>query len=71
MPIIVKAKKDESAEGVIRRFKKKVVNEDVVNEVRKREFHVTGAAKRKERNNEVRRKKFVERRQREALKRTK
>lgn len=66
MPIIVKAKKDESADGVIRRFKKKVVTEDVVNEVRRREFHMTGAAKRKERNNEIRRKKFVERKQREA-----
>jgi ribosomal protein S21 len=66
MPIIVKAKKDEPADGVIRRFKKKVMTEDVVNEVRKREFHVTGAAKRKERNNEVRRKQFVERKQREA-----
>ena len=66
MPIIVKAKKDESADGVIRRFKKKVLTEDVVNEVRKREFHVTGAMKRKERNNEIKRRKFVERKQREA-----
>ena len=66
MPIIVKAKKDESSDMVIRRFKKKVMTEDVVNEVRKREFHVTGALKRKERNNEIKRRKFVERKQREA-----
>ncbi len=51
MPIIVKAKKDETADGVIRRFKKKVMTEDVVEEVRKREFHRTGALKRKEKNN--------------------
>jgi len=69
MPIIVKAKKDENSDSVIRRFKKKVMTEDVVNEVRKREFHKTDALKRKERNAEVRRKQFVERKQREAAKR--
>ena len=68
MPIIVKAKKDENADSVIRRFKKKVMTEDVVNEVRKREFHKTDALKRKERNAEFKRKQFVERKQREAAK---
>jgi ribosomal protein S21 len=64
MPIIVKAKKDESADGVIRRFKKKVMNEDVIEEVRKREFHKSPSVLRKERNNEIKRKKYTDRMQR-------
>lgn len=64
MPIIVKAKKDESPDGVIRRFKKKVLTEDVINESRKREFHKSPSVLRKERNNEIRRKKYVDRMQR-------
>lgn len=66
MPIIVKAKKDESADGVIRRFKKKVLNENIIEEVREREFHKSPQVKRKERNNEIRRKKYVDRMQRAA-----
>lgn len=64
MPIIVKAKKDESPDGVIRRFKKKVLNENVIEEVRNREFHKSPSVLRKERNNEIRRKKYVDRMQR-------
>ncbi len=63
MPIVVKAKKDDSTDAVIRRFKKKVLAEDVLGEVRKREFHVTAAMKRKEKNNEIKRKKYIERMQ--------
>ncbi len=64
MPIIVKAKKDESVDGLLRRFKKKVLNENIIEEVREREFHKSGATKRKERNNEIKRKKYTERMQR-------
>ncbi len=64
MPIVVKAKKDESPDGVIRRFKKKVLNENVIEEVRNREFHKSPAVLRKERNNEIKRKKYTERMQR-------
>ena len=64
MPIIVKAKKDESADGVIRRFKKKVLNENVIEEVRNREFHKSPSMIRKERNNEIKRKKYTDRMQR-------
>lgn len=71
MPIVVRAKKDESPDGVIRRFKKKVMNEDILNEVRKREFHKSPAVLRKERNNEIKRKKYVERMQKAALSRKK
>ncbi len=61
MPIVVKAKKDESADSIIRKFKKKVLNEDIISEVREREFHKSPSIKRKERNNEIRRKKYVDR----------
>ena len=71
MPIVVKAKKDESADGVIRRFKKKVMNENVLEEVRSREFHKSPSVLRKERNNEIKRKKYVDRMQRTALNRKK
>ena len=64
MPIVVKAKKDESSDGVIRRFKKKVMNENVIEEVRNREFHKSPSVLRKERNNEIKRKKYTERMQR-------
>ena len=52
---------------MIRKFKRKVLAEDILVEVRRREFHETKAMKKKERLNEVRRKKFTERKQREAL----
>jgi ribosomal protein S21 len=71
MPIVVKAKKDESPDGVIRRFKKKVMNENVLEEVRSREFHKSPSVLRKERNNEIKRKKYVDRMQRSALTRKK
>ena len=64
MPIIVKAKKDESPDGVIRRFKKKVMNENIIEEVRNREFHKSPSVLRKERNNEIKRKKYTDRMQR-------
>lgn len=65
MPIVVRAKKDESTDGVIRRFKKKVMTEDVLTEVREREFHKSPSIKRKEHNNEIKRRKWVEKKQRE------
>ncbi len=67
MPVTVKAKGNDSADAMIRKFKRKVLAEDILIEVRKREFHITKAMKKKERLNEVRRKKFTERKQREAL----
>lgn len=66
MPVTVKAKGNDSTDSVIRKFKRKVLSEDVLGEARKREFHVTDAMKRKERKNEIKRKKYVERKQREA-----
>ena len=68
MPVTVKAKGNDSTDAMIRKFKRKVLAEDILVEVRRREFHETKAMKKKERLNEVRRKKFTERKQREALK---
>jgi ribosomal protein S21 len=67
MPVTVKAKGNDSTDAMIRKFKRKVLAEDILVEVRRREFHETKAMKKKERLNEVRRKKFTERKQREAL----
>lgn len=61
MPIVVKAKKDESADSMIRKFKKKVLNEDILTQVRKREFHASPSVIRKEKKNEIKRKKYLER----------
>lgn len=66
MPIVVKAKKDESTDSIIRKFKKKVLNEDILTEVRKREFHMSPSVVRKERKNEIKRKKYVDRLHRQA-----
>lgn len=66
MPVTVKAKTNDSNDGVIRKFKRKVLSEDVLGEARKKEFHVTDSMKKKERRNEIKRKKYVERKQREA-----
>lgn len=66
MPIVVKAKKDESTDSIIRKFKKKVLNEDILTEIRKREFHQSPSVIRKEKKNEIRRKKYVDRLHRQA-----
>lgn len=71
MPIVVKAKKDESADSLVRKFKRRVLTEDVIGEVRKRVTHMTPSMKKKERKNEVRRKKYVDRMQRMALRKKK
>ena len=39
MPTVVKAKPDESTDSVIRRFKKKVFSDDILTELKKREFY--------------------------------
>lgn len=63
MPITVKARKDESTDSMIRKFKKKTLMENVVEEARKRQFHASPSVIKKEKMNEIRRKKYVERMQ--------
>lgn len=53
MPTIVKAKKDESTDSVIRRFKKRILIDDIINLVKKKEFYVKPALQRKEAKKEL------------------
>lgn len=57
MPTIVKAKKDEPSASVIRRFKKQVMQDQVLKDVKKREYYVKPSQLRKERKKEWERQK--------------
>lgn len=59
MPITVKAKGNESADSVIRRFKKKVIQDQVLTELRRREFYKKPSTLKKEKLNEVKRKRIL------------
>lgn len=52
MPIIVKARKGDDNNQLIRKFKKFLQIDDVVEEVRERRYHKTDAQKRKEQKSE-------------------
>lgn len=56
MSTIIKAKPDESADSVIRRFKKQVLNDDILGELKKREFYRKPSLERKEKMAEIKRK---------------
>jgi ribosomal protein S21 len=53
MPTIVKAKKDENPDSVIRRFKKRVLIDDIINLVKRKEFYFKPALMRKEAKKEL------------------
>ncbi len=53
MPTIVKAKKDETTDSVIRRFKKRILIDDIINLVKKKEFYIKPALLRKEAKKEL------------------
>lgn len=57
MATVVKAKPDESTDSVIRRFKKRVFNDDILIELKNREFYRKPSVKKKEKLSEIRRKK--------------
>ncbi len=57
MPIIVKAGKDDRNEDLIRKFKKKVIQDQVLTEIKKREFYKKPSQIRKEKKKELQRKK--------------
>jgi len=57
VPTIVKAKKDEPSASVIRRFKKQVMQDQVLKDVKKREYYVKPSQLRKERKKEWERQK--------------
>ncbi len=63
MPTVVKAKPDESTDSVIRRFKKKVFSDDILTELKKREFYRKPSLDKKEKLAELKRKRKYRKRQ--------
>lgn len=61
MATIVKAKRDESTDNVIKRFKKRVMIDNTLTLVREKEFYKKPALKRKEQKKEIERKKYRDR----------
>ena len=57
MATIIKAKKDEPAASVIRRFKKQVLQDGILKEIKKKEYYVKPSQIRKERKKEWERQK--------------
>lgn len=55
MTTVIKAKPDESPDSVIRRFKKQVLNDDILGELKKREFYRKPSLERKEKMAEIKR----------------
>lgn len=57
MPISVHAKPGESVDQVIKKFKKKVLTEDLLTTIREKEFYKKPSLVRKEKKAELRRRK--------------
>ncbi len=62
MPTIVKAKKDEPAISVIRRFKKQVMQDQILKDVKRKEYYIKPSQLRKEQKKEWERAKRREKR---------
>jgi len=60
VPVIVRAKQDDSNDDLIRKFKRKVLQDQVLIEVRKREFYKKPSTLKKEKRNEIERRKKYE-----------
>ncbi len=58
MTTVIKARPDESVDSVIRRFKKQVLNDEILIELKKREYYRKPSVERKERLAELRRRKY-------------
>jgi small subunit ribosomal protein S21 len=57
MPTVVRAKPGDSVDQIIKKFKKKVMQEEILTKVREREFYKKPSVIRKEKLAELRRKK--------------
>ena len=57
MPTIIKAKKDEPSASVIRRFKKQVMQDQILKDLKKKEFYKKPSELRKEQHKEWERQK--------------
>lgn len=53
--VFVKAQPGDSSDALIRKFMRKVLNEGVLQDLKKREFYVKPAEKRKEQKKELKR----------------
>lgn len=58
MATIVKGKKDESTDSVIRRFKKRALTDNTLTLLKKKEFYLKPALLRKEHSKEIERRKY-------------
>lgn len=54
--VVVKAQPGDSSDSVIRKFTRKVLSEGVLQDLKKKEFYIKPAEKRKEQKKELRRK---------------
>jgi small subunit ribosomal protein S21 len=54
--VVVKAQPGDSSDSVIRKFTRKVLSEGVLQDLKKKEFYLKPAEKRKEQKKELRRK---------------
>jgi len=55
MTVVVKAQSGDSSDQVIRKFKKKVLQDQILTEVRDREYHKKPSVKKKEKLSEFKR----------------
>lgn len=62
MPTVIKAKKDEPSASVIRRFKKQVMQDQVLKDLKKKEYYQKPSQVRKEKKKEWERQKRREKR---------
>lgn len=53
---VVYRKKDEDVESLIKRFKKKVMNEGIMTELKRREYYLSPSQKRKEKSKQAQKK---------------
>lgn len=54
--VVVKAQPGDTSDSVIRKFTRKVLSEGILQDLKKKEFYVKPAEKRKEQNKELKRK---------------
>lgn len=62
MATVIKAKGDEPADSVIRRFKKQVLMDDVITEIKRREFYKKPSEEKQEKRKERARKRRLQQR---------
>jgi ribosomal protein S21 len=55
MATVIRAKKDEQNESVIRRFKKQVLVDQILTELKKRDYYIKPSQVRKEKKKEIER----------------